>query len=47
MKRALIIVDVLNDFLWENAPLRVPGAMKIFPNIKKGDSARPRAGKSQ
>ncbi len=35
MRQALIIVDMLNDFLLEGAPLRVPGAMEIVPNIKR------------
>ena len=43
MKQALIIVDMLNDFFLENAPLRVPGATKIVPNIKRRlDQARGR-----
>lgn len=35
MKKALIIVDMLNDFMLEGAPLRVEGAVKIIPNIKR------------
>jgi nicotinamidase-related amidase len=35
MKKALIIVDMLNDFVLEGAPLQVRGAEKIIPSIKK------------
>lgn len=34
MKRALLIIDMLNDFIRENGALPVPGAEKIVPSIK-------------
>ncbi|MGA1845714.1 cysteine hydrolase family protein [Deferribacter abyssi] len=35
MKKALLIIDMLNDFILEGAPLQVPNAKKIIPNIKR------------
>jgi len=41
MKKALIIIDMLNDFVLEGAPLQVPNAKSIIPNIKREiDKAR-------
>ncbi len=34
-KSALLVIDMLNDFLEENAPLEVPSARKIVPEIQK------------
>lgn len=34
-KEALIIIDMLNDFVLEGAPLEVPDTRKIIPVIKK------------
>lgn len=34
-KKALLIIDMLNDFVLVGAPLECPGAGKIVPNIKK------------
>jgi Amidases related to nicotinamidase len=34
-KKALLIIDMLNDFVREGAPLEVPSTRKIVPNIKK------------
>ncbi|MBI5181818.1 MAG: cysteine hydrolase [Nitrospirae bacterium] len=34
-KEALLIIDMLNDFVLEGAPLEVPEARKAIPNIKK------------
>ncbi len=34
-KEALLIIDMLNDFVIEGAPLEVPEARKIIPAIKK------------
>jgi len=34
-RKALLIIDMLNDFIQEGAPLRVPGADRIIPNIKR------------
>ncbi len=40
-KEALLIIDMLNDFVLEDAPLEVPEARKVIPNIKKElDKAR-------
>lgn len=40
-KRALLIIDMLNDFVLENAPLEVPSARKLLSNIKREmDKAR-------
>ena len=33
--KALIVIDMLNDFVLEGAPLEVPKARKIIPNIKR------------
>lgn len=32
--QSLLIIDMLNDFVLKEAPLRVPGAKRIVPNIK-------------
>ncbi|RJX35619.1 MAG: cysteine hydrolase [Desulfarculus sp.] len=42
MRRALIIVDMLNDFVRPGAPLFVPGALEIIPAIQ-AELARARA----
>ncbi len=34
-KEALLIIDMLNDFVFEGAPLEVPETRKIIPNIKR------------
>lgn len=34
-KEALLIIDMLNDFVSEGAPLEVPDAKKVVPAIKK------------
>ncbi|MGA2192449.1 MAG: isochorismatase family cysteine hydrolase [Nitrospirota bacterium] len=34
-KEALVIVDMLNDFCLEGAPLEVPQAKEVIPNIKR------------
>lgn len=34
-KEALLIIDMLNDFVDEDAPLEVPAARAIIPNIQK------------
>ncbi len=40
-KEALLIIDMLNDFVLEGAPLEVPDARKVIPAIKKEiESAR-------
>ena len=35
MKQALLIIDMLNDFVQENAPLEVPKAREIIPSLQK------------
>ncbi len=35
MKKALIIIDMLNDFVKDDAPLKVPGIEKIIRPIKR------------
>ncbi len=35
MKEALLIIDMLNDFVKEGAPLEVPDTRKVIPFIKK------------
>lgn len=35
MKRALLVIDMLNDFVKEGAPLEVPDTRKVIPSIKK------------
>ncbi|HID93418.1 MAG TPA: cysteine hydrolase [bacterium (Candidatus Stahlbacteria)] len=35
MGKALLIIDMLNDFVSDHAPLKVKGAKEIIPNIKK------------
>jgi nicotinamidase-related amidase len=35
MKRALLIIDMLNDFVKEGAPLEVPETRKVIPAIKR------------
>lgn len=40
-KNALLIIDMLNDFVLEGAPLEVPDTRKIIPNIQREiDKAR-------
>lgn len=34
-KEALLVIDMLNDFVLEGAPLEVPDTRKIMPEIKK------------
>ena len=34
-KRALLIIDMLNDFVLPGSPLEVPQARRIIPNIKR------------
>ncbi|RMG72044.1 MAG: cysteine hydrolase [Nitrospirae bacterium] len=34
-KRALLVIDMLNDFVLEGAPLEVPSTRKVIPAIKK------------
>jgi nicotinamidase-related amidase len=34
-KKALLVIDMLNDFVQAGAPLEVPGARNIISNIKK------------
>jgi nicotinamidase-related amidase len=34
-KEALIIIDMLNDFVLQGAPLEVPETRKVIPNIKR------------
>ncbi len=34
VKRAVLVIDMLNDFVLEGAPLEVPGAREIIKNIK-------------
>ncbi|KAA0258140.1 cysteine hydrolase [Deferribacter autotrophicus] len=35
MKKALLVIDMLNDFILDGAPLQVPDAKNIIPNIKR------------
>ncbi|WP_022671011.1 cysteine hydrolase family protein [Hippea alviniae] len=35
MKKAILVVDMLNDFTLDNAPLKVEENRKIIPNIKE------------
>lgn len=34
-KRALLVIDMLNDFVLEGAPLEVPSTRKVIPAIKR------------
>jgi len=34
MKSALLVIDMLNDFVLSGAPLEIPGAKKIIPTVK-------------
>ena len=34
-KHAIVIIDMLNDFIGEKAPLRCPGGEEIVPNLQK------------
>jgi len=43
-KEALLIIDMLNDFVLEGAPLQVPDARKVIPAIKKEIEAARRGG---
>lgn len=45
MKEALIIIDMLNDFTLEGAPLEVPENRRIIPAIKREIERARRAGK--
>ncbi|HDL09728.1 MAG TPA: cysteine hydrolase [Candidatus Omnitrophica bacterium] len=41
MRQALLVIDMLNDFVREKAPLEVPKSREIIPNIKREiDKAR-------
>ncbi len=35
MKRALLVIDMLNDFVKEGAPLEVPQTRRVLPAIKR------------
>ena len=35
MKKAILVIDMLNDFIKEGAPLELPEGRKIIPNIQK------------
>ncbi|MEA1994881.1 MAG: isochorismatase family cysteine hydrolase [Campylobacterota bacterium] len=35
MNKALLIIDMLNDFILSGAPLEIPEARNIIPNVKK------------
>ncbi len=43
-KAALILIDMLNDFVLEGAPLQVPAARGIIPHIARAVSAAKQAG---
>ncbi len=43
-KEALLIIDMLNDFVLKGAPLEVPETRKVIPGIKK-EIRKARAGK--
>ncbi|QEK13172.1 cysteine hydrolase [Crassaminicella thermophila] len=34
-RHAILVIDMLNDFIGEKAPLRCPGGDEIVPNLKK------------
>ena len=34
-KEALLVIDMLNDFCLEGAPLEVPGTREVIPNISR------------
>jgi nicotinamidase-related amidase len=34
-KEALLVIDMLNDFVLEGAPLEVPDTRKVIPAIKR------------
>ncbi len=34
-RNAIIVIDMLNDFIGEKAPLRCPGGEEIVPNLQK------------
>lgn len=34
-RHAILVIDMLNDFVGENAPLRCPGGEKIIPHLQK------------
>ena len=34
-KHAIVVIDMLNDFIGEKAPLRCPGGEEIIPNLQK------------
>lgn len=44
-KEALLIIDMLNDFVIEGAPLEVPDTRKIIPAVKREIAAARREGK--
>jgi len=35
MRKAILVIDMLNDFIKEGAPLELPEGRKIIPNIKR------------
>lgn len=43
-KEALLVIDMLNDFVLEGAPLEVPDTRKIIPSIRKEIDAAKAAG---
>lgn len=45
-KEALLIIDMLNDFVLQGAPLEVPETRKVIPAIKREIEAARREGKS-
>ena len=34
-RHAIVVIDMLNDFVGEKAPLRCPGADDIIPDLQK------------
>lgn len=34
-RQAIVVIDMLNDFIGEKAPLRCPGGEEIIPNLQK------------
>ena len=45
-KEALLIIDMLNDFVLQGAPLEVPETKKIIPTIKREIEAARKEGKA-
>ena len=35
LRHGILVIDMLNDFIGEDAPLRCPGGEKIIPNLQK------------